>query len=119
VRRIPVIGLGMPLIGELICPASARSPQLEPSGLDASHLIHTAGPFAPPVAGRLAVVHRRWIVIDTKSGRQVGKFATRYGAMVFAENLKGPSGRYAVVEQIGPNLVTVFESQGVTGIRRP
>ena len=38
--------------------------------------------------GRWAVVNRRWIVIDTKSEQRVGKFASRYGAMVFAERLK-------------------------------
>ena len=47
------------------------------------------------------MVNRHWIVIDTKQGAEVGKFATRYGAMVFVENLKGLPGRYTVVDQIG------------------
>ena len=64
------------------------------------------------------MVHRRWIVVDTKTGQQVGKFATRYGAMVFAENLKGPLGRYSVIEQIGPNRVTVFEPRELSDHRR-
>ena len=57
------------------------------------------------------MVNRRWIVIDTKSGQQVGKFATRYGAMMFAEHLKGPPGRYVVIDQITPSLVVRFEPQ--------
>jgi hypothetical protein len=57
------------------------------------------------------MVKQRWIVIDTKSGQQVGKFATRYGATVFAENLKGPPGRFAVVAQIEPNPAVRFEPQ--------
>jgi hypothetical protein len=55
------------------------------------------------------VVNRRWVVIDTKSGQQVGKFATRYGAMVFAENLKAPRGRYVVIDQIPPSRVIRLE----------
>jgi len=64
------------------------------------------------------VVNRRWTVIDTKSGQQVGKFATRYGAMMFAEHLKGPPGRYAVMYQITPTPVVRFEPQGLSGNRR-
>ena len=54
---------------------------------------------------------RRWVVIDTRHGSHVGKFATRYAAMVFAENLKGPCPRYAIVEQITPSPVVRFEPQ--------
>ena len=57
------------------------------------------------------MVHRRWVVIDTKSGQQVGKFATRYAATVFAEHLKAPSGRYLVIDQITPSRVIKFEPQ--------
>jgi hypothetical protein len=64
-------------------------------------------PSGPPVTGpfsveRWVVVDRRWIVVDTKTGQQVGKFATRYGAMVFAEHFKRPPGRYTVIDQIAP-----------------
>ena len=38
--------------------------------------------------------------------------------MVFAENLKGPLGRYSVVEQIGPNRVTAFEPRALLDHRR-
>jgi hypothetical protein len=54
------------------------------------------------------VAARRWIVIDTKTGKEMGKFATRYGAMVFAEHLKGARGRYSVIEQIPPARVVVL-----------
>jgi hypothetical protein len=57
----------------------------------------------------------RWVVIDTKFNSQVGKFATRYGAMVFAEKLKGLPGRYTVVEQNTPSQVVGFEPQPAAG----
>jgi hypothetical protein len=57
----------------------------------------------------------RWIVIDTKYGSEVGKFATRYGAMVFAENLKGPPGRYTVLAQIAPTAAVKPEPQQPAG----
>ena len=62
---------------------------------------------------------RRWVVIDSKYGSRVGKFATRYTAMVFAENLKGPPGRYTIVEQIAPSPVVRFETQRLTSHRTP
>jgi hypothetical protein len=61
------------------------------------------------------MVKPRWIVIDTKSGLQVGKFATRYGATVFAENLRAPPGRYAVVAHIEPSRVVIYEPRSTTG----
>jgi len=61
------------------------------------------------------VVKQRWIVIDTRNGQQVGKFATRYGATVFAENLKGPPGRFAVVAQIEASPAVRFEPQSTAG----
>jgi len=57
------------------------------------------------------MVNRRWVVIDTKSGQQVGKSATRYGAMVFAEHLKGPPGGYRVIDQIQASRVVRYEPQ--------
>ena len=68
--------------------------------------------------GRWAVVNRRWIVIDTKSGQRVGKFASRYGAMVFAERLKGPPGRFAVIDEIQPSRVIRFEPKASATIER-
>jgi hypothetical protein len=68
--------------------------------------------------GRWAVVNRRWIVIDTKSGQRVGKFASRYGAMVFAERLKGPPGRFAVIDEIEPSRVVRFEPKASASIER-
>jgi hypothetical protein len=58
----------------------------------------------------------RWVVIDANSGSPVGKFATRYGAMVFAENLNGPPGRYTILPQIAPSPVLVeTEPQHIIG----
>ena len=61
------------------------------------------------------MVKPRWIVIDTKSGLQVGKFATRYGASVFAENLKGAPGRFTVVAHIEPSRTVIYEPRSTTG----
>ena len=64
------------------------------------------------------MVNRRWIVIDTKSGQRVGKFASRYGAMVFAERLKGPPGRFAFIDEIEPSRVVRFEPKASATIER-
>ena len=64
------------------------------------------------------MVNRRWIVIDTKNGQQVGKFASRYGAMVFAEHLKGPPGRFTVIDEIEPSRVVKFEPKASATIER-
>ena len=64
------------------------------------------------------MVNRRRIVIDTKSGQRVGKFASRYGAMVFAERLKGLPGRFAVLDEIKPSRVVRFEPKTSATIER-
>ena len=64
------------------------------------------------------MVNRRWIVVDTKSGEGVGKFASRYGAMVFAERLKGPPGRFAVIDEIELSRVIRFEPKASATVER-
>ena len=64
------------------------------------------------------MVNWRWIVIDTKSGQPAAKFASRYGAMVFAERLKGTPGRFAVIDEIEPSRVVRFEPKAAATIER-
>jgi len=59
------------------------------------------------------MVKPRWIVIEC--GQQVGKFATRYGATVYAEDLKGAPGRFAVVARIEPSRAVRYEPQSIAG----
>ncbi len=44
----------------------------------------------------------KWLVIAR--GRELGEFASRYAAMVFAERLPGSEGPYAVREKPGPSV---------------
>ncbi len=44
----------------------------------------------------------KWLVIA--GGRELGEFASRYAAMIFAERLPGSEGPYAVREKLSPSL---------------
>ncbi len=44
----------------------------------------------------------KWLVIAR--GRELGEFASRYAAMVFAERLPGREGPYTVREKPNPNM---------------
>ncbi len=44
----------------------------------------------------------KWLVIA--KGRELGEFASRYAAMVFAERLPGSEGPYAVREKPSPSV---------------